>query len=232
MSAPPVALTFDFGQTLAELDLALLAERAAERGARLDVALARKETPAAWRAYGEAKRSGLSGRDAWCTFMRSLLQLGGVPAPEADAVSAWLFDEQPRKNLWRAPIDGMFDLVARAARHVPLGIVSNSEGKLAELLAELGIARHFGVVADSGVLGFEKPDPRIFEHAAKALGVPTSALIHVGDAWEADIVGALGVGARAVWFAPDQPRELPERVAVARNARELEAVLTSWNVRI
>jgi HAD superfamily hydrolase (TIGR01509 family) len=231
MSAPPVALTFDFGQTLAELDLVLLAERVAERGTRLDVAGARRETPAAWRAYGEAKLGGLSGRDAWCTFMSTLLTRAGVPTADAEGDAAWLFDEQPRKNLWRKPIEGMFDLVARAALRFPLGIVSNSEGKLAELLAELGVAHHFGVIADSGVLGFEKPDPRIFEHAAAALGVPTTALIHVGDAWEADIVGALGVGARAVWFDPHEERELTGRVALARDARELEAALARWDVR-
>lgn len=232
MNAPRAALTFDFGQTLAELDLRLLATRLAERDIRLNLARARRETPDAWRAYGEAKLRGLTGRDAWCTFMATLLARAGVRLADAETEAAWLFDEQPRMNLWRQPIEGMFELVARASQELPLGIVSNSEGKLAELLAELGIARYFGVIADSGALGFEKPDPRIFERAAAELGVATSQLIHVGDAWEADIVGALGVGARAIWFAPASERELPERVAVAHNAYEVARALERWGVRV
>lgn len=236
-----IAVTFDFGQTLAELDHEMLARRVSERGARLDAARARVESDAAWQAYGEAKRRGLSGHDAWCTFMSTLLRRAGLspmqrppaerPSDPADSalieeVTQWLWTEQPRENLWRKPVAGMFELVADlAAAGITLGIISNSEGKIAELVRELGIAEHFDVIADSGVIGIEKPDPRIFQFAAERLGVPTEALIHVGDAWEADVVGALGVGARAVWFAPTEERELPEGVHRARNAAELALVL-------
>lgn len=235
------AVTFDFGQTLAELDHEMLVRRVAERGGELDVERVRAHTPAAWRAYGEAKRLGLSGHDAWCTFMRTLLDLSGLRAANTpvdrdatpsvgaeltEQLTEWLWQEQPARNLWRRPVPGMFELVRELVEQgVTTGIISNSEGKIAELSRELGIFELFEVIADSGVLGFEKPDPRIFHWTAERLAVPTRSLIHVGDAWEADVVGALGVGARAVWFAPDTERELPERVLVARDATELARVL-------
>ncbi len=226
------AVSFDFGQTLAELDHEMLARRLAERGARLDPERARTETDAAWRAYGEAKRAGLEGKEAWCTFMRSLLARSGAEGGDLDALADWLFSEQPRRNLWRKPIPGMFELVHElSGLGVPVGIVSNSEGRLAELAEELGERAYFGVVADSGRLGFEKPNRRIFDHAASALGVPTSELIHVGDAWEADIVGALAAGAKAVYFASAAPAELPAGVRFARDAAEVRAALVALGVR-
>lgn len=239
-----IAVTFDFGQTLAELDHEMLCRRVSERGARLDVERARAETAAAWLAYGEAKVAGLAGHDAWCTFMRTLLERAGVVRGPGradgtsdptlvDELAEWLWEEQPAKNLWRKPVAGMFSLVEALVRSgVPAGIVSNSEGKIAELAEELRISGLFSAIADSGVLGIEKPDPRIFEWAAHALGVATTELVHVGDAWEADIVGALRVGARAVWFAPADDRKLPDRVLAARDARELRKALADFGVPI
>lgn len=231
------AVTFDFGQTLVELDHELLARRVAELGVELDVECARAETPAAWSAYNAAKRAGQQGEIAWRAFMRTLLCRAGVtrgqePAGEiADSLSKWLWREQPRKNLWRKPIAGMTELVAElAARRLPLGIVSNSEGRLSELLVELGLRERFACVADSGVLGVEKPDPRIFEWAAEQLGVDTRRIVHVGDAWEADVRGALGVGARAVWFGPQADRALPEGVVACSTAREVALALGRWGI--
>jgi HAD superfamily hydrolase (TIGR01509 family) len=226
-----IAVTFDFGQTLAELDHAFLARRASERGVHIDHERARTETPAAWTAYGEAKRNGLAGHDAWCTFMRTLLERCGLTSPLADDLAEWFWTEQPRVNLWRKPIPGMFELaIELRERGVPVGIVSNSEGKLAELAAELGHTHTFLVIADSGVLGIEKPDPRIFQFAASALGVATNEIVHVGDSWEADIVGAMNANARAIWFQPSESRELSPRVRRADDASEVRAALRDFGV--
>ncbi len=223
-------ISFDYGQTLCELDVALLASRAHERGVQLAPEALSGAAPAAWRAYNDAKREGLAGRDAWCLFMESLLSGAGAGAASR-RLSEWLWTEQPRKNLWRRPIAGMIELVVELKSHgLPLAVVSNSEGRLMQLLGEVGIASHFDVVIDSGRLGFEKPDRRMFELCASALGGAVRDLIHVGDAWEADIVGALDAGARAIWFASSEPRVLPPRVRACQNAAELRRELCALGV--
>jgi putative hydrolase of the HAD superfamily len=226
-------VTFDYGQTLAELDTAFLASRVRERGAHVDPEALERASASAWAAYDAAKARGEVAFPAWATFMRTLLDGAGVTmevgaAQETTAsLVDFLWAAQPTRNLWRRPIPGMVELVADlSARGVPLGIVSNSEGKLVELLGEMGLARYFPVVADSGVLGFEKPDPRIFEHVAERLGVPTTALVHVGDAWAADVEGALRVGARAIWVTgASEGRLLPPGVTTCRGATELRTAL-------
>jgi putative hydrolase of the HAD superfamily len=219
------AATFDFGQTLGALDHEFMAKRLLERSAVLDVAAAARSTEQAWEVYGARKADGHAL--AWRAMIAVQLVGGGIAPARIDELSEWLWSEQPRQNLWRRPLPGMIELVRELrARDLPVGIISNSEGHLAELVAELGWTRDFDVVVDSGRLGIDKPDPRIFEHACAALGVAAGDLLHIGDAWEADVQGALGVGAHAVWFdARHGTRALPPRVYGAQSAPELREVL-------
>ena len=158
---PPPVVTFDAGQTLVDLDLDFLSTRLAERGIEAHAAALVHSAPAAWRVYDDVVARG--GDDAWHAFMRALLVGGGV-SKEVDELVTWLRGEQRVKNLWRKPIADMVTLARDlAAGGVRVAVVSNSEGHLAELLAEVGIAEPFEVVIDSTRVGVSKPDPRIFD---------------------------------------------------------------------
>jgi putative hydrolase of the HAD superfamily len=230
------AVTFDFGQTLAELDHDFLAQRARELGAELDPVAARTATVRAWAAYGANKALGHAR--AWQEMMLEVLRGGSVrpmqgnpTAGFAESIAQALWEAQPARNLWRKPIAGMFELVQRlVSKGIPVGIISNSEGRLAELVAELGQTALFRVVVDSGRIGIDKPDARIFQHAAQALGVPLADVVHVGDAWEADVIGAREAGARAVWFSPTDARALPPGVLACSNAAQLSRALQDLGI--
>jgi HAD superfamily hydrolase (TIGR01509 family) len=233
----PVGVTFDFGMTLAELDTSMLVRRVGERGSVLGAAELEAAVPAAWRAYDAAVREGISGHP-WKLLMRTMLAGAGVVAAEVEPLVDWLWDEQPKANLWRRPIARMIDVVddLRAAG-VKVAVVSNSEGALAELIAEMGWADRFVAVADSGKLGLEKPGREIFAWTAERLGVPLDRLVHVGDSRAADVDGALAAGMRAVWFGPHAlagvgARPLPERARAAGDAAGLRAVLGEWGIGI
>lgn len=212
------AVTFDFGQTLAELDTVMLRDRLASRGLAVDVAALDAAVPSAWAAYNRAIRAGHGGHP-WTLLMEALLAQAGVAAEARAPTARWLFALQPRSNLWRRPIAGMIELVrALRARGVPVGVVSNSEGGLAGLIAEMGWTAEFDVVADSGVLGMEKPDRAIFDWTAARLGVALHETVHVGDAWAADYAGAIGCGMGAVLFRG--AAFVPEGVTVGAGGRE------------
>jgi putative hydrolase of the HAD superfamily len=219
------AVSFDFGQVLGELDYDFLAARLRERGVSFDPEASRAEAPRAWQRYGELKAQGHSA--AWRGMMELMLWQGGVRGDAASRESAWLWQEQPRHNLWRKPVAGMIELVRELrGRGVRVGILSNSEGHLAELVAELGWSADFDTIADSGKLGIDKPQPGIFRHVCAELGVTCRELVHVGDSWQADVEGALGVEAKAVWFdAQHRERTLPAGVYGAASAAELREVL-------
>ncbi len=250
---PARACSFDFGQTLASIDTDLLVRKLERIGIRVSGARAEASLASAWSAYDAAIRAGQGGHP-WKVFMRSLLEasepteLDSHPGPDGasnaspDALTRavdWLWDDQPVENLWRKPIPGMLELCAELrARGVRYGVLSNSEGKLRELIAEMGCSQLFEVVADSGCLGMEKPDPRIFEWFGAEIAEELGAIVHIGDSLGADIEGALAVGMRAIWFSPRDgagranPSQVsdPERVRICRDADEVRAALIEFGI--
>jgi len=81
-----------------------------------------------------------------------------------------------------------------ARRGITLGLVSNFEPWLDDVLARQGIADRFAAVAISGTLGVAKPDPRIFKAALDGAGADPGATVHVGDQPVNDVAGALAAG--------------------------------------
>jgi putative hydrolase of the HAD superfamily len=75
-----------------------------------------------------------------------------------------------------------------------LGVVSNFEEWLEQLLEQLGIRSCFAVSVVSGVEGVEKPDPRIFALAMERVGVRPEASVYLGDNPEFDVDPALEAG--------------------------------------
>jgi FMN phosphatase YigB (HAD superfamily) len=93
-------------------------------------------------------------------------------------------------------------VLARLGQRYRLGIVSNFTGNLQPCLEELDLARLFTVVSDSTIVGWSKPDARIFAHTLAALEVPAQRAWMVGDNFEADIRGAANLGMQTCWLAP------------------------------
>jgi putative hydrolase of the HAD superfamily len=223
-------VTFDAGQTLVDLDLDFLARRLGERGVHVSVDELQRATPAAWLRYDELTAAGHG--HPWKALMTTLLAGSGVD--DAAGLAEWLWDEQPRANLWRMPIAPMVALARELGqRGVRVGVLSNSEGGLAGLFAEIGLAQRFAAIIDSGKVGFEKPDPRIFAHALEVLGGEPAHAVHIGDSWPADIEGALGAGWRAIYY-PSRAATVPElhdaRVRIGRTADDVRDALISFGV--
>lgn len=79
-----------------------------------------------------------------------------------------------------------------------LGLISNFERWLEELLVELDVGHLFDVTLISGVAGVEKPDPRIYELALQKAGVEAHEAAHVGDSPTMDAEPAAALGMRVV----------------------------------
>jgi putative hydrolase of the HAD superfamily len=78
--------------------------------------------------------------------------------------------------------------------------VSNFYGNLDRVLAEADLARAVAVTADSGLLGFYKPDPRIFATSLSQLGVHPQDAVMVGDSIRKDCAPARALGMTTVWL--------------------------------
>ena len=97
-------------------------------------------------------------------------------------------------------------LESLSARGYGLGLICNSgttPGSLQrQFLTEQGIAGYFQVLTFSDEEELAKPSPEIFLKTLSALEAPPEASLHIGDRPETDILGAKGVGMKAVIIGP------------------------------
>lgn len=83
---------------------------------------------------------------------------------------------------------------------VRLGVVSNFYGNVSRILDAAGFGAILAVVADSHRVGRSKPDPSIYEWAVARLGLASAQVMHVGDSYERDVLGARAAGLRTAWL--------------------------------
>lgn len=107
------------------------------------------------------------------------------------------------QGLWTRILPGIPDAVDRlktAGRQ--LVAVSNADGTVEKGLTALGLRKYFDAVVDSQVVGFEKPDPRLFHFALSVSGADPELTLHVGDLYGVDVVGARAAGIHVVLLDP------------------------------
>ena len=63
-----------------------------------------------------------------------------------------------------------------------------------------GLEGYFQFVVFAQDYGIQKPDPRLFEIAVERAGCSKHQLLHVGDSFQNDIIGARQAGVRSVWL--------------------------------
>ena len=88
----------------------------------------------------------------------------------------------------------MRTLEALRARGLETAVVSNADGRVASILANLGLVPHLTLIVDSQLEGVEKPDPAIFHLALSRLGVEAVRAAYVGDIYSIDVLGARAAG--------------------------------------
>ena len=79
-----------------------------------------------------------------------------------------------------------------------MAVISNSDGRVDQILQDLGIRGYFDIVIDSFVVGVEKPDTRIFEIALQSLDWNPDETIYIGDIFYIDVWGANQAGLGAI----------------------------------
>ena len=107
--------------------------------------------------------------------------------------------------LFAADSATLYDDVVPTLQHLrdagyKLAIVSNWDTPLDPLTERLGIADYFDTITASHDMRVrsEKPDSHIFNYTLAAVGVSAAEVVHVGDTYGADIVGARNVGIRSI----------------------------------
>ena len=97
-----------------------------------------------------------------------------------------------------------------------LHLISNGFKEASELkIGNTDIGRYFENIIISEIVGVNKPDPAIFQHALDLAGAQKHESIMIGDSLEADVYGALNFGMDAIYFNPfntPKPDDVPMQV--------------------
>ncbi len=203
---------FDAGNTFLSMDFDRVAEVAADLGFHFSGSELERAEAAARPAISAALAEGRSteGGAAFRLYLEEMLRClppsrrGGV---ELTSVTGSLADRlfSPGRNdlLWNRRLPGRREALERIrSLGYRMAVVSNSDGTMRRTVSEIGFAHLFDGLIDSTVVGFEKPDPRIFEVALETIGARADRTVHVGDLYAADVVGARAAGVHAVLLDP------------------------------
>jgi putative hydrolase of the HAD superfamily len=197
----PIAVLFDAGNTLLFLDYPRMAAAvSAATGVPLTgELLAARASAAAWvMEEGKSTDRERAGR-----YLKALFELAGVPPSQSDLVRDTLVALHQEKHLWAGAQEGTVDALGLlAAAGIRMAVISNSDGRADEGLRAAGLLDRFEFVIDSALVGFEKPDPRIFAAALDRLGVTAAESVYVGDLYEIDVVGARAAGMDVILLDP------------------------------
>jgi putative hydrolase of the HAD superfamily len=162
-------------------------------------------------------------REAW---RRSLLACGIEDDRLTDlATQTFAAEESATHRLY----EDARSLLELLAGRYPMAVITNGAGDTQRMkLRAVGIDGRFGAVAISAELGFAKPDPAIFAHALRALGVSAAEAWHIGDSLANDIGGANAAGVRSIWLnrtGITRGTESPEPDAEIRGLDEVVRLL-------
>jgi putative hydrolase of the HAD superfamily len=95
------------------------------------------------------------------------------------------------------------------ARGVAMGVLSNWDGSLRNVLRELDLFSFFDFILISAEAGIQKPAREFFDLAlqnvqAKYSGLTAPDCYYIGDHYEGDIEGARNAGLTPVWLVRDE----------------------------
>jgi len=111
-------------------------------------------------------------------------------------------------------------------RGLELGIVSNFDSRLFNVIKGLEIAELFDTVTISSLAHAAKPSPKIFELALEQHAVDPGEAMHVGDSLRDDVEGATNAGLTAVLIAR-QGKPTPSDVPTICSLDELVPLTAS-----
>ncbi|MBL1213305.1 MAG: HAD family hydrolase [Ignavibacteriae bacterium] len=109
-----------------------------------------------------------------------------------------------------------------------LGLVSNYYGNVKTVLEEIALKKYFNAIIDSTVVGFRKPDIKIFELALNELSAKPEETIVVGDSYENDIAPAKKIGCYTIWLNGKSwktPTEVSSADVIINSMKQLPDVL-------
>jgi putative hydrolase of the HAD superfamily len=223
---------FDAGNTVVFPDYSIYAGIAASLGSAVALEDVLRAEAVARSAFDDAVASspGAGVKKYWDTYYTPFYERLGLRGTAVTlAIERTRAANDEGLGIWRVPVEAFHETMDELdVRGLVVGIVSNSDGRLKQRLAEIGVGERFDFIIDSAVVGISKPDRRIFEAGLNAGGLASSEAVYVGDYYAVDVVGARAAGMKPVLFDPYGAYPEPD-CRVIRRFAEVVGLVDEWS---
>ena len=161
-----------------------------------------------WRAVVARSFDGLGEFSDFGAFFETLFAYFANP-------THWRVDPEAIPTLQRLKNNGL-----------RLGVISNFDFRLYEILQDLGLSAIFDSVTISSEAGYAKPRREVFAAALARHGLRPGEAMHVGDSHHLDFEASHAAGMTAVLLDPglDVPTNIEDRKARIRSLAYLKEV--------
>lgn len=222
------AVFFDVDFTLIEPGPRFQATGYLETCARHGIAVdpARFDTAVAGAARVLESANHLFDPKVFIDYTARIIELMGGDRTRAEGPATEIYEEWAAHHHFALYDDVEATLRELAGRSLRLGLISNGHRSLTTFPSHFALEGLISVAVSSLDLGFMKPHPNIFRAALELAGVPASEAVMVGDSYAHDVVGAQGVGMRAVLLVRgDRVAPAGAEVEVIRSLVELPPLI-------
>jgi putative hydrolase of the HAD superfamily len=134
----------------------------------------------------------------WRRLVAKTIEDAGYEIDRFDDYFTEVYETFARPGVWELCPGVPSALTELNRLEIRLGIISNFDRRLYDVLLHLGIRNTFEHVIISSEVGAQKPAARIFLEAARRFDVGVHEILHVGDDPEADFGGARSAGLHAL----------------------------------
>ncbi|WP_440069621.1 YjjG family noncanonical pyrimidine nucleotidase [Tenacibaculum discolor] len=109
--------------------------------------------------------------------------------------------------------DDAIEVLQYLEKKYHLHIITNGFEEVQNLkLEKSGIHTFFREIITSECVGVKKPNPKVFEFALGKAGAKAHQSVMIGDSYEADVMGAINSGMRAIHFSQENKGAEGQRV--------------------
>ena len=157
-------------------------------------------------------------------FFEAVRRAFGITTSIEELVTRYYLEYPECFTVARDTIDALRNLRSQGWK---VGVVTNGPPSQMRKLECTALVGEVDAVCISETIGAWKPDPVIFEEAARRCGLPLRGWM-VGDSVSADIVGGQGCGLRTVWMSRGRawdPSELPPDAVAATIPQAVDLIL-------
>lgn len=195
------AISFDFGGTLAfetQEDYKVYHKIFSSLGFNFSLSsleFAFNKARAIWNAKRE--KGEVWSEKHMLELVKDMLSFLGVNNEDLAAKVVSLWPENVSFKVYEDVFETLDKLAKSKYRLIVISNVS-SEKNLRIYLSKCGLQKYFSYLVASGTIGIEKPNKEIFLLASKMLRIKPNRILHIGDDYEADYVGAKNAGLKAI----------------------------------